>query len=214
MSTEKDKWEYFGKNDPYFAVATFDKFKAENLTDELKSDFFQLGEDQVVKLWCEVEGAFGPFAPKRALDFGCGVGRVVIPLASRTGHVTGVDISENMIDEARRNCAQHNLGNTDFLQTEAFMTENVSKFDFVHSSIVFQHIEPGAGMPIFRRILNLLEEDGVGALQFTISGLDGNHYRGPLRLIAIFLRYISCATKLKARRMSLSFLCISMILTR
>ena len=174
MSTEKDKWEYFGKNDPYFAVATYDKFKSENLTEELKDDFFQLGKDQVDKLWSEIESAFGEFSPKRALDFGCGVGRIVVPMAGKADHVTGVDISEHMIGEAVRNCENRGLGNTAFLQTDDFMDQNLEKFDFVHSSIVFQHIEPTAGMTIFRRILSLLDDGGIGALQFAVSDLEGN----------------------------------------
>jgi 2-polyprenyl-3-methyl-5-hydroxy-6-metoxy-1,4-benzoquinol methylase len=42
----------------------------------------------------------------RILDVGCGVGRHAIPLASRGYHVTGIDISEGMLAEARKRAAQ------------------------------------------------------------------------------------------------------------
>jgi SAM-dependent methyltransferase len=44
-------------------------------------------------------------ADKRALDIGCGIGRMELALASRLAEACGIDVSEEMIAAARRRCA-------------------------------------------------------------------------------------------------------------
>lgn len=43
-----------------------------------------------------------PLAGARAIDFGCGIGRLTAAMAARGATVTGIDIAPAMIDEARR----------------------------------------------------------------------------------------------------------------
>jgi SAM-dependent methyltransferase len=167
----KETWEYFGKNDPYFAVSTFDQFRSENLTDQGKDEFFLSGEEQVARVFDEIETNLHPgFKPKRALDFGCGVGRIVIPLASRAAHVTGVDISKAMLTETARNCESRNLDNVELLETTEFLSTTGPEFDLIHSAIVFQHIAPSHGMPIVKAMVERLRVGGIGVLHFTYSG--------------------------------------------
>ena len=44
------------------------------------------------------------------LELACGTGRVLLPLARQGHQVTGVDISPQMLDMARRKVAAENLG--------------------------------------------------------------------------------------------------------
>ncbi|HQU83937.1 MAG TPA: class I SAM-dependent methyltransferase [Pyrinomonadaceae bacterium] len=168
MSSIKDKWEYYGENDPYFAVVTFDKYKRENLSEELKNEFFQGGADHFVKIWETIESRFTKnFKPKKALDFGCGVGRLVVPLSERSESVIGIDISEKMLDEARLNCKTRNIENTEFFQTDEFFNKFEGEIDFLHSFIVFQHINPQIGETIIKNLLKKLSKGGIGALHVT-----------------------------------------------
>jgi SAM-dependent methyltransferase len=168
MANIKDKWEFYGENDPYFAVSTFDKFKRENLTEELKDEFFQSGETHFDKVWLDVKNyLFHDFQPQKALDFGCGVGRLVVPLASRCKEVVGIDISAKMLAEAESNCRNRNLNNTKFYQTDDFFRNNSEKFDFIHSFIVFQHINPILGEKIIGDLIDRLEVGGIGVIHFT-----------------------------------------------
>lgn len=168
MSKIKDKWEYYGKNDPYFAVVTLDEFRRDNLSEIAKNQFFQTGNEYIEKIWQEIEANFAPdFSPERALDFGCGVGRLVVPLAGRCKTIVGVDISEEMLREAARNTRDKQINNTEFQQTDEFLQDRKKKFDFVHSFIVFQHINPEIGFSIIKNILEKLEDNGIGALHFT-----------------------------------------------
>jgi SAM-dependent methyltransferase len=64
-------------------------------------------------------------APKpgeRVLDIGCGTGATAIPFAAAVapnGHVTGVDISVPMLDQARRNIAQAGATNITLVEADA-----------------------------------------------------------------------------------------------
>jgi 2-polyprenyl-3-methyl-5-hydroxy-6-metoxy-1,4-benzoquinol methylase len=170
MDKIEKKWEYFGETNPYFAVATFDKFKSENLSDAALTEFFESGEEYVERIWQEIENNFKPeFKPKRALDFGCGVGRITLPLARRCETVIGIDISENMLKEARQNAAKFNLGNVNFVKGDNDLTEVKGEFDFIHSFIVFQHIKPNIGEAIFKKFVEMLTNGGIGVLHFTYS---------------------------------------------
>lgn len=168
MSTAQEKWEYFGETDPYWAVSTHEKFKSKNLEESAKDEFFQSGEDLIRDVWAEIKRHFsGEFNPEISLDFGCGVGRLVIPLASRSKMVFGVDISNRMLTEARLNSERKKVSNVVFQQTEEFLSANAPNFDLIHSSIVFQHIEPKRGLVILQKMLDRLNPGGVGVLQFT-----------------------------------------------
>ncbi|HEV8268230.1 MAG TPA: methyltransferase domain-containing protein, partial [Thermoanaerobaculia bacterium] len=74
-----------------------------------------------------------------ALEIGCGVGRLLVPLASRIRQVHGVDISPAMIERSKAYTA--GFANVSTRVTEGALTgvANAS-CDLVFSYIVFQHI--------------------------------------------------------------------------
>ena len=89
------------------------------------------------------------FSPKSVLDFGCGTGRLVIPLAEIADYVLGLDVSESMLWEARKNCKAHALNNVQLLKSDDTLSCLDGCFDFIHSFIVFQHIPVKRGIRIF-----------------------------------------------------------------
>src|SRR5436190_21944086 len=104
MSTD-DEWEDWGLRDPYYGVLTDDKLRRRNLTDEALDQFFRSGKDDIEHLLHIASTRIDPaFTPQRALNFGCGVGRLLIPLAGIAEEVVGLDVSESMLKEARKNC--------------------------------------------------------------------------------------------------------------
>ena len=76
----------------------------------------------------------------RALEIGCGVGRMTRMLARIFGHVTGIDISEEMIARARQNTAD--LTNVDLVVGDGCTLPGLAdaSYDYAFSFIVFQHI--------------------------------------------------------------------------
>lgn len=161
-------WEYFGKHDPYYGVITSSEFQQANLNQEAKARFFESGQHHIDRVLNIIQTHLIPgFIPTKALDFGCGVGRLTIPLASVCTSVIAVDVSESMLKEAKANCDQRGLANVQFVTSEQALAECSDPIDFLHSFIVFQHIPPQRGEAIVRQLLDRLQVGGVGVLHFT-----------------------------------------------
>ena len=155
-------WEAFGKRDPYFAVLTAPEFHG-TLTGLAREKFFESGEAHIESIFSIIHDRLdSTFAPQRVLDFGCGVGRVLIPLAERCAEVTGVDVSPAMLAEARRNCDQAGARNVRFVQGDDELSNVISEFDLVHTYIVLQHIPVERGERIVKRLASLIAPGGVG----------------------------------------------------
>jgi len=163
-------WEEWGRRDPYFGVITNPKFRRGELTPERKREFFASGPLHVDWVLAVIRQHIAPdFSPKRVLDFGCGVGRLVVPFARIADEVVGLDVSPSMLQEARVNCESSEVSNVKLLVSDDTLSRVEGQFDLVHSCIVFQHIPVDRGRAIFSRLLRLLRPGGVAALQLTYS---------------------------------------------
>lgn len=170
MNNPNKEWEKFGAEDPYYWVTTFEKYRGKKLSDERYSEFFTEGTSYLSKLLGVIQQHAAPnFKPTRVLDFGCGVGRIAIPLATIANEVVGLDISENMLEEARKNKDLNDTPNLNFFQSDNELTHAKGKFNFIHSIYVFQHIPFPRGKKIVKRMLERLDCGGVMALQFLVS---------------------------------------------
>jgi cyclopropane fatty-acyl-phospholipid synthase-like methyltransferase len=126
----------------------------------------------------------GPLVSRAsALDFGCGVGRLVIPLAQVFEHVTGVDISSSMLEVAKQNCSERGINNVDFVRSDDELSRVTSKFDFIHSYIVLQHIPIRRGETIIKNLLERLNDEGILAIHFPFR-----HEDSVTRKVVYFLR--------------------------
>src|SRR6185436_6046223 len=97
-------WQELATREPYFAVLTDERFLTNRLTDDARATFFASGEDDVAELFALVrEHLAADFAPRSALDFGCGVGRLARALAKRVERVVGLDVAPAMLVLARQN---------------------------------------------------------------------------------------------------------------
>ena len=54
--------------------------------------------------------------PAVAVEFGCGVGRIVVPLAGRCERAIGVDIAAGMLEEARVEAARRGRANLELVE--------------------------------------------------------------------------------------------------
>ncbi len=163
-------WEKLGATDPYWAVLTDESFHKDSLSPANIAQFFLRGEHDVASVFAAIEKCItSGFRPVRALDFGCGVGRLVIPMSRLCGQVVGVDVSDAMLAEARKNAERADVTNAEFVKGDDALSKVEGKFDFVHSYIVLQHIPVSRGEAITRRLLDRLEPGGVGALHYTYA---------------------------------------------
>jgi 2-polyprenyl-3-methyl-5-hydroxy-6-metoxy-1,4-benzoquinol methylase len=169
MSTDL-AWEEWGRREPYFGVITDSKFRSSEMTEQTKREFFESGRWHVNYIMQFIHKCVDAnFEPKRVLDFGCGVGRLLIPFAGVAKQVFGLDVSPSMLLEAKRNCEAHGVTNAHFLRSDDTLSSLIGGFDLIHSCIVFQHIPVARGRSIFSRLLHHLRPGGIGAVQFTYS---------------------------------------------
>jgi SAM-dependent methyltransferase len=169
MNTDDD-WEQWGARDPYFGVLTNPKFRRDVLDAEAKNEFFLSGQTHVHWVLAICRERIDPsFAPQAVLDFGCGVGRLAIAFAQTGSRVVGVDVSESMLAEARRNCAERGTADVELRRSDDELSQVDGSFDLVHSAIVLQHIGVERGRHLFRKLVERIRPGGIGALHVTFA---------------------------------------------
>lgn len=182
MSTDKD-WEKWGATDPYFGVLSSERFRKDGLDGSLRQEFFATGTKHVEWILRLVSENFKTdFRPRTALDFGCGVGRLVLPLASRTERTLGVDISPSMLAEAAENAKAANIDNASFVLSDDTLSNAAGRFSLVHSYIVLQHIPWSRGRPIVQQLAQRVEPGGFLTVHFLTSANASRLVRLTVRL--------------------------------
>lgn len=158
----RKQWEALGSTDPYWAVLTHPDKKGARWN---KDEFFETGVVEIGEL--EARLAKLALIPKRgvALDYGCGVGRLTRALAPHYERVIGVDISEAMLQEARKvNAAFPNL---EFIRGSGQDLADLPSrsVDFIYSNIVLQHSPPDVQRRVIGEMCRILAPGGVLVFQ-------------------------------------------------
>jgi ubiquinone/menaquinone biosynthesis C-methylase UbiE len=162
-----------GEENPYYGVLTDNKFRNENLDDQLKAEFFETGRIHIERVLAMARRYFGVMpCHESALDFGCGVGRLVVPLAGMFDRVTGVDISSGMLAVADKNCSERGIKNVCFVRSDDELTQVTDKFDFVHSYLVLQHIQTQGGEKLISHLMEQLKTEGILAIHLPFMRKD------------------------------------------
>ena len=191
MITDSE-WQAWGEKDPYFGVLTEERYRRRKLTAEALEEFFRTGRRHIEEILAACRRHFGEISTRRALDFGCGVGRLLIPLSEVSEVCVGVDIADAMLCEAARNCARYNRNNVRLARTlEELGGESPRAFDFIHSHIVLQHLDPQRGLNIIGGLLRRLEPGGVAALHMTYAHTKHRANLGVRPRAARLARFIS-----------------------
>ena len=155
-------WDEFGKRDPLWAILTLPE-KANGGWDP--AEFFANGEDEIQRAVSYARDQKAELNPQRALDFGCGVGRLTQALCQHFAECHGVDIAPSMIAGANQynqhpeRCHYH-LNDKDNLR---LFPDNY--FDFIYSVIVLQHIRPEYSLRYIREFVRVLAPNGIALFQ-------------------------------------------------
>jgi SAM-dependent methyltransferase len=164
-------WNTIAESDPFWGVLSVEDYRGQDLKNEQQERFYNTGQLLVENIMRDIRLHLDKdFAPNRSLDFGCGVGRLLIPIARHTsGEAIGIDIAPNMLALAQRYADQSNAGNVVLLLADDELSSLTGDFDFINSYIVLQHIPPSRGYSIASKLISMLRPKGVGSLQFTFA---------------------------------------------
>lgn len=128
-------------------------------------EFYATGENEISSVLRKCHELGIPPNCERALDFGCGVGRLTRSLASRFSHCVGIDVSGEMVLRARE--LNKHLSNCEFVVNLSDKIPFPSQsFDFVCSIIVLQHMQTMQQIECWiREFIRVLRDGGVVVFQ-------------------------------------------------
>jgi ubiquinone/menaquinone biosynthesis C-methylase UbiE len=98
--------------------------------------------------------AVKPLPTQRMLDVGCGTGRFALSIAPLIGHVTGVDLTPAMLDQARQLQAASTIENVTWQQADVTQLPFAEgEFDLVTCKSMLHHVaSPAAVVAEMRRV--------------------------------------------------------------
>lgn len=150
----ENRWEQLAREDAEFYI----------WTDLAAGDeFFRSGERDVARI---LDFAQPPRdARGAALEIGCGVGRLSIPMSRAFGSIRAVDIAPTMLEKLRANCRARGIDNVQgMLAGDAW---DADVHDFAYTRIVLQHIEAWADIVTYlERLGRALRPGGLLYAQF------------------------------------------------
>ena len=128
-------------------------------------EFFQTGVWEIDQSMEQVAAWLPSLKKRRALDFGCGVGRLTQALARHFEHVDGVDISASMIQQANDYNQYGSRCQYVVNQKGDLRIFGDQYFDFIYSSITLQHMPPRYSRRYIVEFMRVLAPGGVALFQ-------------------------------------------------
>lgn len=159
-------WEQVGREAPHWSVLTQDRFRPDAIGTNLDT-FYATGRNDAQL----VEGVLtrhgiAPEALPRAVEFGCGVGRVTLALARLFDRVTGCDISATHLALAAAQAEARIVDNVAWHRSTAAAPMPPGQgWDFWFSRIVLQHNPPPVAAHLLRLAFAGLRPGGVAMFQ-------------------------------------------------
>lgn len=125
----------------------------------------------------------GEIKPGRALDIGCGRGENAIMLAMNGCDVTGIDLAENAISDAKAKALERNV-KVHFVVEDVFQMDwlfEEDEFDIVIDSGLF-HVMADEERQVFAQQVHRVLKKGGKYFMLCFSDLEPGEYKLPRRL--------------------------------
>jgi SAM-dependent methyltransferase len=160
-----EQWEKFAQEDPYTYILTA-------LKGDDRDEFWQSGARTIREEFLPLLDLY-QVRTVLCLELGCGIGRLLFPLAGRFQQAVGVDIAQEMVRQAVSFARGNGIENASFLRIsgpEDFLQRagnHVANCDFIYSLLVFQHIPEFSTIEGYLHVIRvLLHKHGLAYLQF------------------------------------------------
>jgi ubiquinone/menaquinone biosynthesis C-methylase UbiE len=123
---------------------------------------------------------------EKVIDIACGTGALTLAMADHAGHVTGIDLSEEMIITARRTARKRQSQNISFEMLDATDLSDYpdKSFDVAVSSLAMHQFESGTGVRVLREIKRV-------ARRIIIADYNCPMRPGPAAWLAYLIEYIA-----------------------
>jgi ubiquinone/menaquinone biosynthesis C-methylase UbiE len=131
------EWGKWGELDPLFGVSTWQNKEKDGSNPWIDQEFYQLGESD----WKDFSRHWEMYGVNResCLEIGCGVGRITNQLASYFNQVHAIDVSEKMIEYAKKHISSSSVS---FRLSKGVDIPLADQSVFsVFSTHVFQHFD-------------------------------------------------------------------------
>lgn len=201
LERHRPDWEELATVDPLWAILTGPERRGGRW--EL-AEFFDTGETEVTEVLARAGSLGFPRGRHRALDFGCGVGRLTRALGGYFEASVGVDISESMIRLARELNADRPSCRFVVNVDPDLSRFDSGSFDFVYSALVLQHMPSKEMVEAYvSEFLRVLRGDGLAVFQ-TLSYIPLALRLQPRRRVYAFLRGLGLPEQLLLMRIRLT----------
>jgi ubiquinone/menaquinone biosynthesis C-methylase UbiE len=165
--THAQDWDDLGHVDPLWAIITVAdrRFGRWDL-----DEFMRTGDREIAGLMAEIESLGFPRQRGRALDFGCGIGRLTRALARQFSACVGVDVAPAMLEMARK--VNSDLPHCNFLLNRSpnLALFGDETFDLVYTNMVLQHLpEPSLIEGLIAEFCRIVKPGGLIAMQIPHS---------------------------------------------
>jgi SAM-dependent methyltransferase len=157
LDTHRD-WDALGRDDPLWAVLTERGRRGRRWTRE---EFLATGRQEIAEA-LELAEQVGA-APRRgrALDFGCGAGRLTQALAAEFEQAVGVDIAPSMLAAARSLAPDEERCSFRLNTGQRLEGIDDGEFDFAYSARVLQHMPRANALAYIGELLRILRPGGT-----------------------------------------------------
>jgi glycosyltransferase involved in cell wall biosynthesis/ubiquinone/menaquinone biosynthesis C-methylase UbiE len=158
----QQSWDRFGIEDPFWAVLTNPDKKGGGWSE---AEFFDIGRHDIRAALQRITALGIGLNFEKALDFGCGPGRLTQALAGHFREVHGVDIAPSMIAKAHElnkyggRCVYHLNDRPDLRLFDA------NTFDLVYSWLVLQHMPKQLALGYISEFARVTKPGGVMVFQ-------------------------------------------------
>ncbi len=166
----RDTWNELGRKDAMWAVLS-GPLEAPRAWDP--DAFFRTGVEEVAAVLSRAAAVGAAPRRERALDFGCGIGRLSQALAGHFTEVHGVDIAAAMLEQARQQNRAGDRCHFHLNESDSLALFPDAMFDFVYSSITLQHMEPRYSRRFLAEFFRVAKPGGVVVFQIPSDPVAG-----------------------------------------